>query len=224
VAKLERELLRLGEGAMLIEQLDGFVAGLLVCPELIQPAEWLPVIWDQYDNRQSPFDDVDHANRIFGLIMDHYNDIALTLMNDPERYGPLLPINEPSEEILWEVWIEGFVEAIRLRPEAWNRLLEADDDTSEAMLGMLALGEIVARNNELPSELVDTLTRTAPDLIPHWVVTLNKWRIANTTPPPVIAQSAMSSPPPFSGGRKVGRNEPCPCGSGKKYKRCCGLN
>ena len=22
--------------------------------------------------------------------------------------------------------------------------------------------------------------------------------------------------------RKIGRNEPCPCGSGKKYKRCCG--
>ncbi len=25
-------------------------------------------------------------------------------------------------------------------------------------------------------------------------------------------------------GRKVGRNEPCPCGSGKKYKKCCGSN
>lgn len=25
-------------------------------------------------------------------------------------------------------------------------------------------------------------------------------------------------------GRKIGRNEPCPCGSGKKYKRCCGRN
>jgi preprotein translocase subunit SecA len=24
------------------------------------------------------------------------------------------------------------------------------------------------------------------------------------------------------GGRKIGRNEPCPCGSGKKYKHCCG--
>jgi uncharacterized protein len=23
---------------------------------------------------------------------------------------------------------------------------------------------------------------------------------------------------------KVGRNDPCPCGSGKKYKKCCGLN
>jgi uncharacterized protein YecA (UPF0149 family) len=23
-------------------------------------------------------------------------------------------------------------------------------------------------------------------------------------------------------GRKIGRNDPCPCGSGKKYKKCCG--
>ncbi|NWF76219.1 MAG: preprotein translocase subunit SecA [Nitrospirae bacterium] len=25
-------------------------------------------------------------------------------------------------------------------------------------------------------------------------------------------------------GRKIGRNDPCPCGSGKKYKKCCGIN
>lgn len=24
-------------------------------------------------------------------------------------------------------------------------------------------------------------------------------------------------------GGKIGRNDPCPCGSGKKYKKCCGL-
>ena len=23
-------------------------------------------------------------------------------------------------------------------------------------------------------------------------------------------------------GKKISRNEPCPCGSGKKYKKCCG--
>ena len=27
---------------------------------------------------------------------------------------------------------------------------------------------------------------------------------------------------PVVSGQKVGRNEPCPCGSGKKYKKCCG--
>ncbi|MDD4844903.1 MAG: SEC-C metal-binding domain-containing protein [Anaerotignum sp.] len=25
-------------------------------------------------------------------------------------------------------------------------------------------------------------------------------------------------------GEKIGRNDPCPCGSGKKYKKCCGVN
>ncbi|MDH2129550.1 SEC-C metal-binding domain-containing protein [Sphingobium yanoikuyae] len=24
--------------------------------------------------------------------------------------------------------------------------------------------------------------------------------------------------------QKIGRNDPCPCGSGRKYKKCCGLN
>jgi len=28
-------------------------------------------------------------------------------------------------------------------------------------------------------------------------------------------------PAPVVGGKKPGRNDPCPCGSGKKYKRCC---
>jgi uncharacterized protein YecA (UPF0149 family) len=28
---------------------------------------------------------------------------------------------------------------------------------------------------------------------------------------------------PAASGEKAGRNDPCPCGSGKKYKKCCGL-
>lgn len=34
----------------------------------------------------------------------------------------------------------------------------------------------------------------------------------------------MLNPPKPLISQKVGRNEPCPCGSGKKYKKCCGLN
>ncbi len=33
-----------------------------------------------------------------------------------------------------------------------------------------------------------------------------------------------SGPQAASKGKKVGRNDPCPCGSGKKYKKCCGAN
>ena len=45
--QLDEELLALGEETMLIEELDGFIAGLLVCPDLIKPGEWLPIIWNR---------------------------------------------------------------------------------------------------------------------------------------------------------------------------------
>ncbi len=32
----------------------------------------------------------------------------------------------------------------------------------------------------------------------------------------------LNWPKPKEVEKKVGRNEPCPCGSGKKYKKCCG--
>jgi preprotein translocase subunit SecA len=38
------------------------------------------------------------------------------------------------------------------------------------------------------------------------------------------APSVKSQTPYVREGRKVGRNEPCPCGSGKKFKKCCGAN
>ena len=38
-----------------------------------------------------------------------------------------------------------------------------------------------------------------------------------------MALSEMVKNPPAK-KKKIGRNEPCPCGSGKKYKKCCGMN
>jgi len=53
----------------------------------------------------------------------------------------------------------------------------------------------------------------------------------SSPPPPAAGGPQLAAPgqeaPPSSqpirkSGPKVGRNEPCPCGSGKKYKKCCG--
>ena len=38
------------------------------------------------------------------------------------------------------------------------------------------------------------------------------------------AAAAVEKAKPVRTGPKVGRNDPCPCGSGKKYKQCCGKN
>ena len=39
---------------------------------------------------------------------------------------------------------------------------------------------------------------------------------------PVRATHGQMVNKPVVKGEKVGRNDPCPCGSGKKYKKCCG--
>ncbi|WP_353620113.1 SEC-C metal-binding domain-containing protein [Thalassotalea sp. G20_0] len=36
-----------------------------------------------------------------------------------------------------------------------------------------------------------------------------------------VSDSNYQKYPRFQTGRGIGRNEPCPCGSGKKFKKCC---
>ncbi|MCP4385681.1 MAG: hypothetical protein GY798_30450 [Hyphomicrobiales bacterium] len=104
-----------------------------------------------------------------------------------------------------------------------------------------------AHDIDAPEEGEQTVNRMAPEAIPEFVMTLHNWRIANDVarkaqsgqpvpkpspvPPPhgfgpLDDFAAFADEPPTMARRfgKVGRNQPCPCGSGKKYKRCCGLN
>jgi uncharacterized protein len=125
--QLKNELLDLVDDAMLLEELDGFIAGVVCCPELIQPGEWLPVVWGRTDENDAPvFENIEHANKVIALVMGHYNHVAVNLSKAPDRYSPLFAEDDRNGDILWEIWIEGFEKAMKLRPTAWLPLLEAD--------------------------------------------------------------------------------------------------
>ena len=162
--QLEQELLALGDDAMLLEELDGFVAGLLVCPELIKPSEWLPVVWGSEGGDEPAFDGLDHLNRVLGLVMEHYNDVARTLIERPDRYGPLLATDKRNNDILWETWVTGFEKAAKLRPAAWQKLLTAEYETAQAMSGLLTLADVDRRDPRFtPEQLRSDLRSSASD-------------------------------------------------------------
>jgi hypothetical protein len=46
---------------------------------------------------------------------------------------------------------------------------------------------------------------------------------SQTASPPAESRAWQPPTPTHRTGPKVGRNDPCPCGSGKKYKKCCGI-
>jgi uncharacterized protein len=216
--QLEKQLASLdSDETMLLTQLDGFLAGILVCPDLIMPGEWLPMVWGGgHEDATAVFENTKQVQQLVKLIMERYNVVAADLQRGFGHYEPLFDVDTRHDEVLWEIWIDGFDTALQLRPEAWAKLRGSDGDTRCALSGLLTLVQIGRGESTVPKEQVDDLTAKAPDLIPQYIETLNAWRISQE-----VAGQVRAEAPNFG---KVGRNEPCPCGSGKKYKRCCGLN
>lgn len=192
---------------MILPELDGFLTGLLVCPEMILPSVWLPAIW----GGDGPvFEDEAEANEILGLIMALYNDIASRL-DAPETYEPLID-EDIDGTFLWEFWAEGFGKAVALRPWAWSTFRDrSEDDPAAAAFMMLAalarLAQATDEDPDLYDELDPQVRNEAPQMIAACVIELHCNRVSNH----------QLQPRP----EKVGRNDPCPCGSRRKYKKCC---
>ena len=97
----------------------------------------------------------------------------------------------------------------------------ADGLTSEncyvllADLGLVEGSPPQAVQNPEPVELVLTLDHDE-------VRELERVRMARDVGDPATPVEALPSLDARFGGAKVGRNDPCPCGSGKKFKRCHG--
>ncbi len=123
---LEKRLISLpaNSDAMLVSELDGFLAGLLVCPDLILPSEWLPLVWGGDEETAPIFENARQAEQLVGLVMEHYNATANDLQSG--RYAPVFEVDTRHGEVLWELWIGGFETAMQLRPESWVTLLDRD--------------------------------------------------------------------------------------------------
>ena len=67
---------RAPEGSMDLSDLDGFLTGIVVGPELILPSEWLPVAWG---GAEPAFESVDEAHSVLGTIMGRYNETVRAL-------------------------------------------------------------------------------------------------------------------------------------------------
>ena len=118
---------------MTIAELDGYVAALIVCPDMILPSEWLPGVW----GGEHEFADVAEAEATIAAVMGHYNRIARELAEHPEDYAPVFEIDPNGGETLWEPWIDGFERAMRLRPDAWEEIALSDDEEASASISMI---------------------------------------------------------------------------------------
>lgn len=116
----------------------------------------------------------------------------------------------------------------------WMDHLESMDSLME-MIGLQAYAQrnpiseyrLVGADlfDEMITNIRDDTARMIMSVMPKPQVELKRVEVAK----PVAANYSDSSPkqvnkPIVNKVQKVGRNDPCPCGSGKKFKKCCGAN
>ena len=199
------------EEPMLLTELDGFLTGILVGPERIAPGEWMEVVWGT-DDGSPPFDDPVDVQWFADAVIARYDEVRRDLKRGKPK--PIFDVDERNGDVLWELWIDGFTDAMALRPDGWSAWSdEADPATAEALSVLSSLMAIARNESDLDSVQINAVEDAAPGRIAEVIVRLYaaQTRDAAAAPaPPVDVRSA-----------KIGRNDPCLCGSGVKFKRCC---
>ncbi|MFC1951991.1 SEC-C metal-binding domain-containing protein, partial [Chloroflexota bacterium] len=70
--------------------------------------------------------------------------------------------------------------------------------------------------------LLSTIQHDVVHTIYHVGITRREASQEAPSPMAQVVSGSKNSQRPKAGSKKIGRNDPCPCGSGKKYKHCCG--
>jgi uncharacterized protein len=192
--------------------LDGFITALAAVPE--EPAGWTAYIWAD-DALESVTED--QASKVDTVVLDHSIAVAKTLFTDPESYQPFLA-DGPDRDQGAAQWAAGFRFGIELHPEPWRPLIE--DDAARTLLTAIFCLE---RTEDMLEE--DRSEFPFHDLPP---ARLEEMRQSAATILPAVVRGILGlilrchqTEPYVRPTPKVGRNDPCPCGSGQKYKKCC---
>jgi uncharacterized protein len=192
---------------MPFEMLDGLFTALVIGPQAVLPSQYMSEIWGTDDGNGPGWDSMEQAQYFMDLLMKHWNAIAARRNADAPHDPFILP---SSDETIGYSWARGFSAGVALVETSWEPLFK-DRRAAEIVMSIFALDQ---DDPEVSKERITPKERT--EIVEQLPVILQLiaayWRNPERQLPRL--EPVRST--------KVGRNEPCPCGSGKKFKKCCG--
>lgn len=220
---ITRSLRKIGADHTLHE-IYGLFYGCAAAPTMVMPSRFIPLMFDPKD---AVFDSEQEARALLDKLMTLWNKIAgwdphgKDFLFPPTKYPMTVHgLLTRSEDLV--AFVHYFIKGLdvggmhegNFSSEVTAALRDLADLTGGVGLYIEQLEKahnVSEKVLQEGMEQINGLEPIAADCIGRVHKGLRSARL-NASPPPVPAQSS-----------KVGRNEPCPCGSGRKFKRCCGL-
>lgn len=202
-----------GEDAMRLDEAQATLCAVVSSPVPIEPSVWLPEVLGK---GAETVDDPVVAETV-ELLMRLNNELATALLAD-ETISPMLyPVDEGSEEYDFAAWADAYIFGAGLGEDWYELAGKHAEDLDELLEPMFVLNGMLKEDAEKNGE--------------RWFSPAEEARLLEDIQDnfPVIIQTIYNFWRAKRGGGtvqrdepKTGRNDPCPCGSGKKFKQCCG--
>jgi len=230
IDRLAKRLDRIkNENALSLEGVDGLFCALVASPEAVLPSTYLPIILGGDPESGDFFANLDDANLTVSLIIRYWNSIIDDLERDSVHPPYVLEV-EPGQ-VPGRAWARGFMSGVALAPAGWKELFQNEEEGDLIVIPLVA-GEIDPEwpkgpfTKQMEEDVLMSLAVGFARSYRHFAVARREEAEAafedalddqDLDDDDDYFPDTYVRPEP-----KVGRNEPCPCGSGKKFKKCCG--
>ena len=219
------------EQGLSLEHLDGFITALICSPRLIMPSEYLPVLLGSAG--MAVFTTPDEAGQFMAFLQRRWNQVVQALnapidsLADPGALEPLimdweglleeLPPDERASLLadgfpeFASVWAAGFLQVLDVWEADWALPADSKDEAfvDEMLDSFFVL--ITPQEDLTPDERSTRREDHVAMAIWSAYELRDFWRDRGHAPSMPLRKAAEPD-----------RNVLCPCGSGKKYKQCCG--
>lgn len=206
-------------------QLAGFLFGLANGPELIPPSEWIPLVFNDED---AQYETDDEANQVLQAMMALYNDSVRERPGRAVSFPPGCEIRpHPMDNLTIDAplsqWAQGFGMGYDYLAEVWDSYTpdELDEDLGALLMTLTffsspTLAEAYYQEGNKKSTL-DQMAKSVMEIFPE---AMREYAHLGRSIYHARLETGEFDREP-SHQTKIGRNDPCPCGSGKKFKKCC---
>jgi len=203
---LEQLLARCGGELDRASEVHGFFTAVVSGP-MVMPSEWLPVVVGE--NRRG-WSSLAEMRSALDITMAVFNAVAQELSAAPGGFAVSIErVGEGADKDFAEHWCRGYLRGMALRPDDWLPLVA--DPEVRGPLGLIVVTGLHDQGERLVQPLAGADMQGA--LAYAAVQIYEYWR---------RRPSEMTAGTGKRVEERVPPNAPCPCGSGKKYKRCCG--